>query len=54
MNEEAFRQTIRKSIKKCDMQMEIEDSIVKCLKNEQGVIKYDQLCKLIEFYTYIF
>jgi hypothetical protein len=36
MSEENFRMTIRKTIKKCDMQRELEDSLVGCLKNDDG------------------
>jgi Ca2+-binding EF-hand superfamily protein len=54
MSEEHFRITIRKTIKKCEMQRELEDSLVACLKNDEGYVTYDRLCKLIEFYTYLF
>jgi Ca2+-binding EF-hand superfamily protein len=36
MSEESFRVTIRKTIKKCEMQKELEDSLVACLKNDDG------------------
>ena len=36
------------------MLKELEDSIVSCLMNEQGQVTYETLCKLIEFYTYLF
>ena len=54
MSEQFFRQAFNKTIKKCEMLKELEDSIVSCLKNDKGLVTYEALCKLIEFYTYLF
>jgi len=36
ISEDSLRVTIRKTIKKCEMQRELEDSLVACLKNDDG------------------
>ncbi len=36
------------------MKKEIEDALVNLLKNEENEITYQRLCKLLDFYTYVF
>ncbi len=52
VNEEQFRVTCRKSLKKTDTI--IEDAIINVLKNENGLISYQELCKMLDFYQYCF
>lgn len=36
------------------MKKQIEDALVNLLKNDQNEITYQKLCKLLDFYTYVF
>jgi hypothetical protein len=54
LTEDEFRIVFSKTLKKCEMKKEIEDALVNLLKNEENEITYQRLCKLLDFYTYVF
>lgn len=54
LSQQEFRTVFSKTIKKCEHNKLIEDTLVQLLSDEKGEIYYISLCKLLDFYNYHF